>query len=148
MVSHLPPFRLTIPVRNRNHSGFKFAKTVPIIFLMWGWGVMNSVAIQEAANIRFPMENFIGVWWSGAEQDVLPAGDGSNGYKSLNFTGTGKDYPIYADIQKYLVDAGKNAGDGSSLGTVQYNRGLYAAMLAAEAAKESPGNLRQVRHNA
>ena len=67
----------------------------------------------------------------------MPAGEGSNGYKSLNFTGTGKDYPIYADIQKYLVDAGKNAGDGSSLGTVQYNRGLYAAMLAAEAARKA-----------
>ena len=38
---------------------------------MWGWGVMNQVAIQEAANIRFPMENFIGIWWSGAEHDVL-----------------------------------------------------------------------------
>jgi branched-chain amino acid transport system substrate-binding protein len=37
---------------------------------MWGWGVMNQVAIQEAANIRFPMENFIGNWWAGAEHDV------------------------------------------------------------------------------
>ena len=44
---------------------------------------MNSVAIQEAANIRFPMENFIGVWWSGSENDVLPAGDAAHGYKSL-----------------------------------------------------------------
>ena len=46
---------------------------------------MNSVAIQEAANIRFPMENFIGVWWSGSENDVLPAGDAAHGYKSLSY---------------------------------------------------------------
>jgi branched-chain amino acid transport system substrate-binding protein len=34
------------------------------------------------------------------------------------------------------VDKGKAAGDGSiRSGTVLYNRGIYAAMLAAEAAK-------------
>ena len=102
---------------------------------MWGWGVMNQVAVQEAANIRYPMENFIGVWWSGAEPDVLPAGDGADGYKSTNFTGVGTDFPIFEDLKKYVVDAGKAAGAGDALGQVQYNRGLYAAMLAAEAVK-------------
>ncbi|MDE0111723.1 MAG: ABC transporter substrate-binding protein, partial [Albidovulum sp.] len=47
----------------------------PDYILMWGWGIMNAVAIQEAANIRYPMENFIGIWWSGSENDVLPAGE-------------------------------------------------------------------------
>src|SRR3546814_7343493 len=42
---------------------------------MWGWGVMNSTAIKEAAAVGFPMEKFIGIWWSGAEADVTPAGD-------------------------------------------------------------------------
>ena len=54
---------------------------------------------------------------------------------SVNFTGTGTDYPIFDDIRKYVVEAGKAAGDGTSLGQVQYNRALYAAMLAAEAIK-------------
>jgi branched-chain amino acid transport system substrate-binding protein len=107
--------------------------------LMWGWGVMNQVAIQEAANIRFPMENFIGIWWSGSENDVLPAGDAANGYKALSFHGVGSDYRIFADIQQYVVDAGKAAGAGDQVGTVLYNRGLYAAMLAAEAAKAAQG---------
>ena len=47
----------------------------------------------------------------------------------------GDDYPVYDDIRKYVVDAGKAAGDGSNLGKVLYNRGMYAAMLAAEAAR-------------
>jgi branched-chain amino acid transport system substrate-binding protein len=106
---------------------------------MWGWGVMNQVAIQEAVNIRFPMENFIGIWWSGSENDVLPAGDGAHGYKSLTFHNLGKDYPLYDDMQKYVVDAGKAAGAGDQVGTVLYNRGMYAAMLAAEAAKTAQG---------
>jgi branched-chain amino acid transport system substrate-binding protein len=33
------------------------------------------------------------------------------------------------------VDAGKAAGAGDQVGTVLYNRGMYAAMLAVEAAK-------------
>jgi branched-chain amino acid transport system substrate-binding protein len=106
---------------------------------MWGWGVMNQVAIQEAANIRFPMENFIGIWWSGSENDVLPAGDAATGYKALTFHGVGSDFPVFADIQKYVIDAGKAAGAGDQVGTVLYNRGIYAAMLAAEAAKTAQG---------
>jgi len=104
---------------------------------MYGWGVMNQVAVQEAANIRFPMENFIGIWWSGSENDVLPAGDAANGYKALTFHGVGSDFPVFDEIQKYVVDAGKAAGAGDQVGTVLYNRGLYAAMLAAEAAKKA-----------
>ncbi|MEO0763597.1 MAG: ABC transporter substrate-binding protein, partial [Pseudomonadota bacterium] len=107
----------------------------PDYVLMWGWGVMNQVAIQEAANIRFPMENFIGIWWSGSENDVIPAGAGANGYKALTFHQPGGDAPIFADIQKHVVDAGLAAGAGDQIGTVLYNRGMYAAMLAVEAAK-------------
>ena len=98
---------------------------------------MNQVAVQEAANIRFPMENFIGVWWSGAEHDVEPAGAAANGYKAVAFHGVGHDYPVFDDINKYVVDAGKAAGDGSNVGTVIYNRGVYAAMMLAEAAKKA-----------
>ena len=122
------------PGQEQKSQWLQIRRENPDYVFFWGWGVMNQVAIQEAANIRFPMDHFIGVWWSGAEPDVLPAGDGANGYKSANFTGTGTDYPIFEDLQKYVVDAGKAAGDGKSLGQVQYNRGLYAAMLAAEAA--------------
>ena len=107
----------------------------PDYVLMWGWGVMNQVAIQEAANIRYNMENFIGIWWSGSENDVLPAGDGADGYKALTFHNIGSEYPLYDDLQKYVIDAGKAAGAGDQVGTVLYNRGMYAAMLAAEAAK-------------
>jgi branched-chain amino acid transport system substrate-binding protein len=80
------------------------------------------------------MDHFIGVWWSASENDGLPAGDGANGYKAVAFHGVGDDFPIYEDLRKHVVDTGKAAGDGSNLGTVLYNRGMYAAMLAVEAA--------------
>ena len=123
------------PGQEQKSQWLQIRQQRPDYVLMWGWGVMNQVAIQEAANIRFPMDKFIGIWWSGSENDVLPAGDGADGYKSLTFHNLGKDYPLFDDLQKYVVDAGKAAGAGDQVGTVLYNRGMYAAMLAAEAAK-------------
>jgi len=125
------------PGQEQKSQWLQIRRERPDYVLMWGWGVMNQVAIQEAANIKFPMENFIGVWWSGAEHDVLPAGDGANGYKAVTFHGVGSDYPIYDDIQKYVVDTGKAAGAGDQIGTAVYNRGFYAAMLAAEATRKA-----------
>ncbi len=127
------------PGQEQKSQWLQIRRNKPDYVIMWGWGVMNQVAIQEAVNIRFPMENFIGIWWSGSENDVLPAGDKAHGYKSLTFHNLGSDYPLYADMQKYVVDAGKAAGAGDQIGTVLYNRGMYAAMLAAEAAKTAQG---------
>ncbi len=123
------------PGQEQKSQWLQIRRDKPDYVVMYGWGVMNQVAIQEAANIRFPMENFIGIWWSGAEHDVLSAGEAANGYKALTFHAVGDDYPVFADVQKYVVDAGKAAGAGDQIGTVLYNRGFYAAMLAAEAAK-------------
>ena len=123
------------PGQEQKSQWLQIRREKPDYVMMWGWGVMNQVAIQEAVNIRFPMENFIGIWWSGSENDVKAAGDKANGYKALTFHNLGSDYPVYNDIQQYVVDAGKAAGAGDQVGTVLYNRGMYAAMLAAEAIK-------------
>jgi len=133
-------YRLTeIPVdhpgQEQKSQWLQVRRERPDYVIMWGWGVMNQVAIKEAANIRFPMDKFIGVWWSGSENDVLPVGVGAHGYKAVSFHGVGEDYPIYRDIKRYVIDRGKASGDGNQLGTVLYNRGMYAALLAAEAAR-------------
>src|SRR5690554_35903 len=61
------------PGQEQGNQWLQIRRERPDYVIMWGWGVMNAVAIQEAANIRFPMENFIGAWWSGSENDVRPA---------------------------------------------------------------------------
>ena len=125
------------PGQEQKSQWLQVRRDKPDYVLFWGWGVMNSVAIQEAANIRFPMENFIGIWWSGSENDVTPAGAGANGYKALTFNGVGQDYPLYADLKKYVVDAGKAAGAGDQVGSVIYSRGMYAALVIAEAIRKA-----------
>jgi len=123
------------PGQEQKSQWLQIRRERPDYVTMWGWGVMNPTAIQEAANIRYPMENFIGVWWSGSEGDVLPAGDAAHGYKSLAMHNTGNSFPIYADLKKHVYDKGMAAGAGDQTGTVLYNRGIYAAMLATEAAR-------------
>ncbi len=125
------------PGQEQKSQWLQIRQQRPDYVLMWGWGVMNQVAIQEASNIGFAMDHFIGIWWSGSENDVLPAGDGANGYKALALANPGGDYAIYADLQKHVYDAGKAAGSGDQMKTVLYNRGLYAALLAVEATRKA-----------
>ncbi len=125
------------PGQEQKSQWLQIRREKPDYVFMWGWGVMNQVAIQEAANIRYPMDQFIGVWWSASENDVLPAGEGADGYKALAIHAPGADYPLYDDLKAHVYDAGISAGAGDQTGTVLYNRGLYAAMLAVEAVKEA-----------
>ncbi|KIN75194.1 Branched-chain amino acid transport system substrate-binding protein [Sulfitobacter noctilucae] len=123
------------PGQEQKSQWLQIRRDKPDYVIMYGWGVMNQVAVQEAVNIRFPMDKFIGIWWSGSENDVLAAGAGADGYKALTFHNVGSDYPLYDDLKEHVFDAGKSAGAGDQAGTVIYNRGIYAAMLVAEAAR-------------
>ncbi len=35
---------------------------------------MNPTAVKEAVKIRYPMDKFIGVWWSGGDDDARAGG--------------------------------------------------------------------------
>ena len=100
---------------------------------MWGWGVMNSTAIKEAAAVGYPMDHFIGVWYSGAEPDVIPAGDAAKGYLATTFHGVGADYKVIRDILKFVTDAGKGHAPKDKVGEVLYDRGVINAMYDTEA---------------
>ena len=121
------------PGQEQKATWLQVRRERPDWVMMWGWGVMNQVAIKEAASIRFPMDRFVGVWWSGSENDVAPAGQDADGYKAVAFHASGKDFPVYDDLQEHVIDAGLAAGDGSHVGEVLYSRGMVAAMWASEA---------------
>ncbi|MGM0586421.1 MAG: ABC transporter substrate-binding protein [Pseudomonadota bacterium] len=130
------------PGQEQKQQWLQIRRERPDFVFMWGWGVMNQVAVQEAANIRFPMERFIGTWFSGSEADVESAGPGSTGYKAATWHRTGSDFPIYEDLKEHVWDKGLGAGDGSTHGEVLYNRGLYVAAVVTEvirAAQEATG---------
>ena len=134
-------FELTLlpiepPGQEQRSQWLRIRQERPDYVVMWGWGVMNQTAIQEAANVRYPMDQFIGNWWAGAEPDVTPAGAAADGYKALNMNAV-EEMPVFDEIREHVHDAGLAAGDGSNVGSVLYTRGMYAAMLAAEAIAEA-----------
>src|SRR5205085_1816593 len=55
----------------------------PDYVLLWGWGVMNSAAINEATAVGYPRNQMYGVWWSSAEPDVTPAGNAAIGFNGI-----------------------------------------------------------------
>ena len=100
-----------------------------------GWGVMNQVAVKEAAAHGMKMDHVIGNWWTGTETDVVPAGDAARGYKSMTFHAPGGSFKLHQDILKHVYDKGKGAygTDRAKVGEVLYNRTLINAMLNVEA---------------
>ena len=107
----------------------------PSWVILWGWGVMNSVAIKEATSIRFPMDHMIGVWWSGSEADVVPAGEAAIGYKSGTFHGAGAGFKVHDDIVKHIYGGDKAKAQENKIGEVLYNRGVVNAMFSVEAVR-------------
>ncbi|GIX47418.1 MAG: branched-chain amino acid ABC transporter substrate-binding protein [Candidatus Tectimicrobiota bacterium] len=121
------------PGQEQKATWLQIRRYRPHWVFMWGWGVMNQVAIKEAAAIRYPMDRFIGVWWSGSESDVVPAGKDAIGYKAGNFHGVGTDFDVHRDILKYVYNGNLAEAKANNFGEVLYNRGLVNAMYDTEA---------------
>lgn len=131
------------PGQEQKSTWLQVRRYRPDWIFMWGWGVMNQVAIKEAAAINYPMDHFIGVWWSGSEADVIPAGDGAIGYKSGTFHGAGDQFAVHKDIIKHVYNGNYAAAKENKIGEVLYNRGVVNAMFGVEAirtAMEKYGN--------
>ena len=121
-------------MQNQSSHWLKVRKEKPDWMIMWGWGAMNSTAVKEAAKIKYPMDKFIGNWWSGANADLDPVGADGTGYLAANFSGIGTDFPALQDVLKYVVEPGKSLiDDKAKVGDVLYNRGLFNAVIVAEA---------------
>jgi branched-chain amino acid transport system substrate-binding protein len=104
----------------------------PSAVLLWGWGVMNSAALKHAAAVGYPRDKMIGVWWSGAEPDVIPAGEKAVGYKALMLQHPAGKFAVHADLDKFVVSKGKSVAK-DDYAQVLYNRGLINSMLGVEA---------------
>ena len=127
------------PGQEQKSTWLQVRRYRPDWIFMWGWGVMNQVAIKEAASIRYPMDRFIGVWWSGTESDVVPAGDGAIGYKAGNFHGAGAGFPVHEAILSHVYGGDQAATAGNNFGEVLYNRGIINAVYDTEAIRTAMG---------
>ena len=104
----------------------------PDWIILRGWGVMNQTAIKEAARVGIPRDKMVGVWWSCAEQDTVPAGSAAEGYICASFHAAGQDFPVVQDILTDVYAKGKGNGDEKQIGTIMWNRGVATAIISLE----------------
>jgi branched-chain amino acid transport system substrate-binding protein len=104
---------------------------------------MNSTSIKEAIATGYPREKMYGVWWSGAEPDVVPAGDAAKGYNALVFLAPSGQGQVHKDILKYVHEKGQGTGPKEEIGQVLYNRGMVFAMVTVEAVKRAQSKFGQ-----
>jgi branched-chain amino acid transport system substrate-binding protein len=130
---------LKVPVggkemQNQSSHWLTVRKEKPDWMIMWGWGAMNTTAIKAAAKIRYPMDRFIGNWWSSAHVDTKASGVAAKGYRGATFSANGANFPAIQDVLKHTVEAEKTrTTDKSTVGNVLYNRGVINAVVVAEA---------------
>ena len=106
--------------------------------ILRGWGVMNPTALKAAAKVGFPRDKIVGVWWSGAEEDVIPAGDAAKGYIAAGFNLPGTSFPVMQDILKYVYANGKGEMDDKArIGSIYHTRGVVAGIVTAEAVRNA-----------
>ena len=127
------------PGQEQKATWLQIRRKRPDWVFMSGWGVMNQVAIKEAAAIRFPMDHFVGNWWSGSDADVIPAGKGSIGYKSATFHTAGTATKVHADILKHVYGGDVAKAKANNWGEVLYNRAMVNAMYGTEAIRTAMG---------
>jgi len=128
---------LPIPVglkemQNQSAQWLQIRREKPDFVVMWGWGAMNAGAITEAVKTRYPMDQFVGVWWAGHSDDLQLVGEEGKGYRSISFSMPDNDSAVMADIRKHVVDAGKSLASEEELNEVFYQRGVIMSVILAE----------------
>src|ERR1700681_1350054 len=91
---------LTPPATTQESQWLQVRQLKPDYVILWGYGVMNPVAIKTAAKSGFPRDRILGVWWAASEEDVIPAGDAAKGYVAAAFSAHGTNFPVMQDIVK------------------------------------------------
>src|SRR5215510_11722462 len=106
--------------------------------ILRGWGVMNPTALKAAAKVGYPRNKMVGVWWSGAEEDVIPAGDAAKGFIAAAFNMPGTSYPVMQDVLKFVYAKGQgDLDDKSRVGSIYHTRGVVAGIITAEAIRNA-----------
>ncbi|SDY73354.1 ABC transporter substrate-binding protein [Citreimonas salinaria] len=120
-------------MQNQSAQWLQIRRERPDYVIMWGWGAMNAGAITEAVKTKFPMENFIGVWWAGHDADLNLVGEEGAGYKSISWSFPNMDAPVMQDIKEYVVDEGLSQTNPEEMEGVFYGRGVVISAILGEA---------------
>ncbi len=134
-VEHIP---VPHPGVNQQTQWLKVLQLNPDWIILRGWGVMTAAALRHAKRIGYPRDRIVGVWWSAAEEDVVPAADAAVGYIAAGFHPGGTNFPVHDDLKHYVYDQGLgNMQDANRVGSIYHNRGLITAMISVEGIRKA-----------
>ncbi len=130
---------LPIPVgisemQNQSAQWLQIRRERPDFVIMWGWGAMNAGALTEAVKTRYPMDQFIGVWWSGHSDDLQLVGEDGKGYRAISWSLPNADAPVMAAISEHVGDS---SADAEEQGEVFYGRGVIISAILAEGIRQA-----------
>ena len=129
---------ITPPGNTQESVWLQVRQLRPDYVVLWGYGVMNPTALKTAAKFGFPRDHFIGDWWAGSEEDVIPAGDAAKGYIVAAFSAHGTNFPVMQEIVKKVYGANKgNLEDKSRVGSVYHTRGVTYGIMIVEAIRKA-----------
>ena len=95
---------------------------------------MNPVAIRRPLKSAFPRDHIIGEWWSGAEEDTIPAGDAAKGYIAAALLCRRRQLPGDPGHQEVRLRQGEGRdGRQTRIGSIYYNRGVVHGIVTVEA---------------
>lgn len=121
------------PGNDQQSQWLQIRQAQPDFVIVWTYGVMSAVSLKTAQRNGFPREKMLGVWWAGAEEDAIPAGDAAKGFTTMSFTTPG-NYPLLDEIRSTVYGAGKgNLSEKNRIGNTMYLRGIVAGVLMVEA---------------
>ena len=121
------------PGNDQQSQWLQIRQAQPDFVIVWTYGVMSAVSLKTAQRNGFPREKMLGVWWAGAEEDAIPAGDAAKGFTTMSFTTPG-NYPLLDEIRSTVYGAGKgNLSEKNRVGSTMYLRGIVAGVLMVEA---------------
>ena len=125
------------PGNDQQSQWLQIRQVQPDFVIVWTYGVMSAVSLKTAQRNGFPREKMLGVWWAGAEEDAVPAGDAAKGFTTMSFTTPG-NYPLLDEIRSTVYGAGKgNLSEKNRIGHTMYLRGIVAGVLMVEAMRNA-----------
>jgi branched-chain amino acid transport system substrate-binding protein len=125
------------PGNDQQSQWLQIRQAQPDFVIVWTYGVSSAVALKTAQRNGFPREKMLGVWWAGAEEDAIPAGDAAKGFTTMSFTTPG-NYPLLDEIRSTVYGAGKgNLAEKDRVGHTMYLRGIVAGVLMVEAMRNA-----------
>ena len=117
-------------MQDQSSQWLQIRRERPDFVVMQGWGAMNAAALQEAAKTRYPMDQFVGIWWASQDADLQLLGEEGAGYRAISWSMPQPDAPIMDALEEHVYSEGLS--DAENVNGVFYQRGLVISMILAE----------------